>query len=481
MIFNMNGGGIGTDISDTTATADDVLSPKEFYLADGTKATGLIPTRGNEDLTVFKQTVRVPSGYYPELATKAVDTMTLPTAVTTTNPGVTNKATIGRSDMNQYLEIPEGYNTNVAQYTISGVPNMTLPTAATTTNPYVTNKATVSRSTAAQYISIPVGYNDTAAQYTISGVPNMTLPTSAVTANPGVTNKATIGRSTSTQYIKIPTGYNEAAAQYTISATANGSAATPATTITQSTPSMSWNGATLTASVAQKTQSVTPTVSAGYVSSGTAGTITLGASSNATTLTTKAATTITPSASAQTAVASGSRLYFSGALTVAAVTNTGTYTGAQASKDSAVSNKTFDMGVNNLYRYVTVKGWDYINTPLTASSKKTMKCAWNTSGLSNCQYVRYTSPTDFRVRTIMFIGTDNRTSGYIDFSNNTARHDVDDVHWTTTLGNVTDWCPAANRTASAYLNPGKYIDIPVGGTTTAGYGSVIICVCGYYI
>ena len=54
------------------------------------------------------------------------------------------------------------------------------------------------------------------------------------------------------------------------------------------------------------TQSVTPTVSAGYVSSGTAGTITVSGSSTSS-MTTKAATTYTPSTSNQT-IAAGTYL-----------------------------------------------------------------------------------------------------------------------------------------------------------------------------
>ena len=54
----------------------------------------------------------------------------------------------------------------------------------------------------------------------------------------------------------------------------NGFAKTPATTITQ-TPSISVDSSGLITASVSGTQNVTPTVSAGYVSSGTAGTITV--------------------------------------------------------------------------------------------------------------------------------------------------------------------------------------------------------------
>lgn len=108
--------------------------------------------------------------------------------------------------------------------------------------------------------------------------------------------------------ITVPAGYY--ASQATKSVT-TGSAKTPATTVTKNpTISVSTSGL-ITASVSG-TQSVTPTVSAGYVSSGTAGTITVSGSATKQ-LTTKAATTYTPSTSNQT-IASGT--YLTGTQTI---------------------------------------------------------------------------------------------------------------------------------------------------------------------
>jgi len=170
-------------------------------------------------------------------------------------------------------------------------------------------------------------------------IPQQNLPTTTSTTSSG-TNKATIGRSTSTRYINIPTGFNDSAAYYTISAVANGSATTPDTTI-YSIPTISIDSSTggITA-VNNETQSVTPTVVAGYVSSGTAGTITVSGGAS-TTLSTVNGATITPTTSNQTAVAAGK--YTLGAITVAGDANliagnikkdvpifgvTGTYEGA---------------------------------------------------------------------------------------------------------------------------------------------------------
>lgn len=148
-------------------------------------------------------------------------------------------------------------------------------------------------------------------------IATMTLPTATITSGQSGTNKATLGRSTSTRYIQIPAGYNPSAAYYTISAVANGSATTPATSVSPGSATGSVNSSTgvVTITTAAATKSVTPTVSAGYVSSGTAGTITVPQTSNTYQLPTrKAAATITPTTSNQT-IAAGT--YLTGTQTIA--------------------------------------------------------------------------------------------------------------------------------------------------------------------
>lgn len=101
---------------------------------------------------------------------------------------------------------------------------------------------------------------------------------------------------------------------YASASVAAGSVATPATSITAN-PSISVSsGGLITASVSTS-QSVTPTVSAGYVSSGTSGTVSV-SGSDTEQLTTQAAQTIHPSTTDQT-IASGK--YLTGTQTVKGV------------------------------------------------------------------------------------------------------------------------------------------------------------------
>lgn len=153
--------------------------------------------------------------------------------------------------------------------------------------------------------------------------------------------------------VTVPAGYYATQASKAIS---SGSAKTPATTVTKNpTISISTSGL-ITASVSG-TQSITPTISAGYVSSGTAGTITVSGSATKQ-LTTKAATTYIPKTSNQT-IASGT--YLTGTQTIKGDANlvsgniksgvsifgvTGSYSG---SSSTVVPSGTINITTNGTY------------------------------------------------------------------------------------------------------------------------------------
>lgn len=113
--------------------------------------------------------------------------------------------------------------------------------------------------------------------------------------------------------VTAPAGYYSTAASKSV---ATGSATTPATTITAN-PTISVNSSGLITATTSTSQSITPTVVAGYVSSGIVGTVNVSGSKTQQ-LTTKGATTYTPSTTAQT-IASGT--YLTGTQTISGDAN----------------------------------------------------------------------------------------------------------------------------------------------------------------
>lgn len=68
------------DISDTTATASDVLNSKYIYTASGQKVQGSIASKSSSDLTVNGATVTAPAGFYSSSASKTIPDATWGTA-----------------------------------------------------------------------------------------------------------------------------------------------------------------------------------------------------------------------------------------------------------------------------------------------------------------------------------------------------------------------------------------------------------------
>ena len=294
------------DTTDKTVTNASMLSGVTALKNDGTTATGNIASKSSTDLTVSGATVTAPAGYYASDASKSVSTMTLPSATTSGSPsGYSQQGAIGRSTSTQYLNIPTGYNPNGRFYKISAVPNGTAGTPTAT-------KGTVSNHS----ISVTPSVTNTTGYITGSTISGTAVTVSASELVSGTRTIAGSGTFDVTNY-------------YTATV-ARGTATTPETTITANPTISVSSGGLITASVSGS-KSVTPNVSAGYVSSGTAGTVSV-SGSNTEQLTTQAATTYHPSTTDQN-IASGK--YLTGAQTIKAVTTTN-LTAANIKKDVVV-------------------------------------------------------------------------------------------------------------------------------------------------
>lgn len=247
---------------------------------------------------------------------------------------------------------PTATKGTVSNHSVTVTPSVTNTTGWITGDTKTGTGVTVSASELVSgTYNVTSGGTKDVTNYASASVPTLTLPTSTTTSSTtGYTLKATIDRNTSDRYLNIGTGFNSTSGYYKISGVANGSATTPAKTITAN-PGISVNSSTgvITASVSGSS-SITPTVSAGYVSSGTAGTVSVSGSSTLS-LTTQAAAIITPSTSTQTAVEAGR--YTTGVVKVAAMT-TGT-AGTPTATKGTVSNHSIDVtpSVTNTSGYIS--------------------------------------------------------------------------------------------------------------------------------
>ena len=246
-----------------------------------------VPKKSANDLTAVNSTVTVPSGYYSSQVTKNVSggSAFTPAVTITTNPGFTFVSSTGKitasynGSSSITPTITSGYISQGTAGTVSatGTSTYTLTTQGAQT---ITPTESVQTIASYRWLTGTQTIDAISSDYIGSNVP--TKSAANLTAN-GST-------------VTVPSGYYSSQVTKDI---AGGTATTPATTITTN-PTVSLNSATglITASYAGSSN-ITPTVAAGYISSGTAGKVST-AGTITYQLTSQAAQTITPGTTNQT-------------------------------------------------------------------------------------------------------------------------------------------------------------------------------------
>ena len=205
--------------------------------------------------------------------------------------GITRRSSTDLTASGATVTVPAGYYASQATKTVSGgggTPNLQDKTGITPTE-------------SSQTITADTGY-DGLSSVQIDAI-------SSTYVGSGITSRSSTDLSASGATVTVPAGYYSTQATKSV---ASGSATAPAS-ISGTSASVSTGTNTLTLS---KTVSVTPSVSAGYVSSGTAGNSSVSLTAS---VTTKGATTYRAGTTQQT-ISSGT--YLTGTQTIAAVSQT---------------------------------------------------------------------------------------------------------------------------------------------------------------
>ena len=347
-------GVVKVDLTQDTVDETNLLAGETATGADGEAVEGSIASKASADLTVSGATVTAPAGFYSAAASKSVATTTHPnptasinsttgvvTASHTQTTGyVTGGTTTGTLNLTtqagKTVTPTETEQTAVAagRYTIGAVKVGAISSTyigsdiaqndsddltasgATVTAPAGYYAEAASKAVASGTAGTPSASKGTVSNHSVSVTPSVTNTTGYITGGTKTGTAVTVSASELVSGTKtISASGTTDVTNYASASVAAGSATTPATTITAN-PGISVSSSGLITASVSGSQSVTPAVSAGYVSGGTAGTVSV-SGSNTEQLSTQGATTITPTTSSQTAVAAGK--YTTGAVTVGAI------------------------------------------------------------------------------------------------------------------------------------------------------------------
>ncbi len=300
---------------EATATSSDILEGKTAY-NKSSKITGTMPNRGAASSTITAQggSYTIPAGYhngsgkvtasisagaiksgagtasssdpsYDSSSGKFIQTLSGSVASPTVTTSGYVSASVGTKTGNS-ISGSKSLNVVGVGATVSGTTTKTpniVRTAKPSSDSWVdasSGAATSTKPTSGPYVRVDAAANTG----TLTATPKVTSAGYGTTANYSSSNAtATVGASAATtKYIPIATTSASRSANTVSwgtgwitggsSTVPTGKATTPATTITKN-PSITVSGGTISASYTGS-QSVTPSVTTGYITSGTVGTIT---------------------------------------------------------------------------------------------------------------------------------------------------------------------------------------------------------------
>lgn len=394
----------GTTITPTESEQTAVASGK--YTTGAVKVAAISSTyvgtgvtrRDSDDLSASGATVTAPSGYYAESATKTIasGSATPAASISATGAGKTvgnGTITLTKSGVSNTPQVTAGYISSGT----AGNTSVSLTASVTTQAGQTIHPSTTDQSIAANtYVlgaqtikgvlltnldagnikdGVTVKVGDSTDDDCVASV---TGTYSGGGGTPNLQTKTNIDPTTSSQTITADTGY-DGLESVQINAMPSGSATAPAT-ISGSSASVSTGTNTLTLT---KTVSVTPSVTAGYVASGTAGNSSVSLTAS---VTTQGAQTIYPSTSDQTIAASR---YLTGAQTIKAVSQT------NLSAENIKSGTTISIsnGNGNIWSVLGTYtggggGWTKIGstTELTVNTTSTSAASAGTIALGSTYY-----------------------------------------------------------------------------------------------
>jgi len=304
-------------------TSNGEYDVTDYYVADVDVPTGT--ARSSSDLTVSGATVTVPAGLYSSEASASVasgsagtptaskgtvsnHSVSVTPSVTNTTGYISGGTKTGTAVTVQASELVSGTKSITTNGTGIDVANYSKVDVAVSGDvPVYQSKTNIDPTESSQTITPDTGYD------ALSSVQINAIDSDYVGS--GIDRRDDTDLTASGATVTVPAGYY---ADTETKSIASGSATTPATSITAN-PSISVNSSTgLITATASASKSVTPTVSAGYVSSGTSGTVSV-SGSNTSQLSVQAATTFHPSTTDQT-ISSGK--YTTGTQTIKGVVAT---------------------------------------------------------------------------------------------------------------------------------------------------------------